>query len=282
MSWWEIRHIISVVVFCLILFYAFLVLYLYIRQKNLVFLPTPSYPIHTPKEIGIDFEEHFYQYPNGDTIHCWFIPAQSPTKTTILFCHGNSGNLGDRLEIIRVLRDLGVNLLLFDYRGYGASRGEVSENNTYEDGERMIEFLKEKKDIHESDIILYGRSLGGGVATELSSRHPNIKALILDSTFTSLPEIGQHYYPYIPVKWILKYRYDNLGKIKRIKSPKLIIHSQEDEVIPVSHAHKLYQAALPPKDLLILPKGGHNDCFIVSQEEYLSGLKSFLAKIEVQ
>ncbi len=244
-----------------------------------MFLPSCFPPTHSPKDIGIDFEESFYLYPNEESVHFWFIPASKETKNTILFCHGNSGNLGDRLEIIKVLHSLDWNLLIFDYRGYGASKGIPSEKNTYQDGEAMIHFLKEKKGIDESWIVVYGRSLGGGIACELALRHPHLKGLILDSTFTSLPEIGQRYYPYIPVKWILRYRYENLKKIKRISIPKLIIHSKQDNIIPVSHAHKLFEGAKDPKKLLILPHGDHTTCFISSQEEYLSGIKEFLSRL---
>ncbi len=275
-----IKYILFPAGFSLVLFYLSLVLYLALRQKHLVFLPTYAYPTRSPKEIGIGFEEHFYNFPNGDTIHLWFIPAQNPTKETILFCHGNSGNLGNRLEIIKTLYSLGLNLLVFDYRGYGASKGNIGEKTTYQDAEAMLNFLKKEKGITESQIIVYGRSLGGGVAAELALRHPNIKGLILDSTFTSLPDIGQHYYPYIPVRWVLRYRYENIKKIRKITPPKLIIHSQEDEVIPVSHAHRLYKAAKPPKYLLILPKGTHTNCFIESQKDYLSGITKFLSNLK--
>ncbi len=280
MNWLGIKYILLPAGLSLVLFYLSLIFYLAFRQKQLIFLPTHTYPTRSPKEVGIEFEEHFYQFPNGDTIHLWFISAQNPTQETILFCHGNSGNLGNRLEIIKTLYNLGLNILIFDYRGYGASKGAIGEKTTYQDAEAMLNFLKEKKGITESHIIAYGRSLGGGVATEIAFRHPNIKGLILDSTFTSLPDIAQHYYPYIPVRWVLNHRYENIRKIKKITLPKLIIHSQEDEVIPISHAHRLYKAAKPPKYLLILPKGTHTNCFMVSRKEYLSGITEFLSNIK--
>ncbi len=279
MIWLILKNSISYSLFFGFLAYFAILSYLYFNQDRLIFLPTPGTPIITPANYGIDYESHILPINDKESVHLWFIPGKEEQSPVLLFCHGNSGNLGSRLEILRVLYQLGIPIAIFDYRGYGESRGRPSEKHLYEDGERVLRFLKTEKGYPLKETIVMGRSLGGAVACELAYRHPDLSGLILDSAFTSLAEIAQIRYPYVPVSLLLKYRFDNLSKVQAISIPKLIIHSLQDEVIPFSLGQRLFQRARPPKRFLSLPAGGHNDAFLESQERYLQGLKEFLSEI---
>ncbi len=279
MIWLILKNSISYSLFFGLVAYFGILLYLFLNQDRLIFLPTPGSPILTPAHYGIDYESHTLPINDEEGVHLWFIPGKEKQSPVLLFCHGNSGNLGSRIEILKILYQLGIPIVMFDYRGYGESHGRPSEKHLYEDGERVLEFLKIQKGYPFKEIVVMGRSLGGAVACELAYRHPELLGLILDSTFTSLPEIAQIRYPYVPVSLLLKYRFDNLSKVQEIPIPKLIIHSVQDEVIPFSLGERLFQRARSPKRFLSLPAGGHNDAFLESQEIYLQGLKEFLDEV---
>ncbi len=281
MNWQIVKIAVFNLLFSSLLIYISILIYLFFRQSYLIFLPKKGKIYHTPKELSIPFEVHKLELTENQTIYLWFIPASKPTQTTILFCHGNAGNLEDRLEILKVLYQLGTNLVLFDYRGYGESKGKPSETNTYTDAELIYNFLRKQKKIPANKIIIFGRSLGGGVACELAFRHPETGALILDSTFISMPKIAQKYYPYVPVFFLIRHRYENIKKLPKIKIPKLIIHSKEDDIVPFYHGQKLFETACEPKSFLILQKGGHRNCFIEEEKKYLEEIKNFLLKFHL-
>ncbi|RME85589.1 MAG: alpha/beta hydrolase, partial [Planctomycetota bacterium] len=191
----------------------------------------------------------------------------------VLFCHGNAGNLTHRWESIQFFLKLNMDILIFDYRGYGKSKGSPTEKGTYLDGERAWEYLIQSGYSRE-DILVFGRSLGGGVATYLAEKyHP--KALVLESTFTSLMDRAKELYPFFPVSYLLKVEYPNLKRLKNIQCPILIIHSQDDEVIPYHHGQRLLEAAREPKSFLEI-RGGHNDGDHLSQETYLKEWQKLL------
>ncbi|RKX71533.1 alpha/beta hydrolase [candidate division WOR-3 bacterium] len=248
--------------------------YLYFTQERLVYFPNfPTRAItRTPEDIGVQYEDVWITTEDGIRLHGWFIPGQSD-RPVLLFCHGNAGNISHRLDAIRIFHELGVSVLIFDYRGYGQSGGSPSELGTYQDGEAVWEYLR-RRGFSADQIIIYGRSLGGGIATELARRR-NPAALILEATFTSIPDLGQKLYPYLPIRLFARIRYDNLKKLKGINVPVLIIHSQDDELVPIEHGKKLYAAAPEPKQFVVL-RGGHDDCFLVSEDEYRRALANFL------
>jgi fermentation-respiration switch protein FrsA (DUF1100 family) len=192
----------------------------------------------------------------------------------VLFCHGNAGNLSDRLDSIKIFHDLGQSVLIFDYRGYGRSSGKISEKGTYLDAEAAWDYLIRIKHKSSKDIVIFGRSLGGAVAAETAlSKDP--AGLILESTFMSVPAIARKYYTWLPVGLIAKYRYATVDKIGLIVCPKLIVHSKDDEIIPLEHGRKIYEKAVPPKEFLEI-KGGHNEGFMFSGDTYREGLRRFL------
>jgi fermentation-respiration switch protein FrsA (DUF1100 family) len=193
-------------------------------------------------------------------INAWYVPAKNENGV-VLFCHGNAGNISDRLDSIKIFHDLGQSVLIFDYRGYGKSGGKISEKGTYLDAEAAWDYLVQVKHKQPGEIVLFGRSLGAAVAAETALRK-NPAGLILESTFMSIPAIARKYYPWLPVKFIAKYRYATVDKVGLIKCPKLIIHSKTDEIIPFEHGLNLYEKASPPKEFLEI-RGGHNEglCF---------------------
>ena len=248
---------------------------LYYRQDSMIFYPEKEI-WQTPKDIGLEYEDVSLTTNDGVVINAWYVPAKNE-KGVVLFCHGNAGNISHRLDSIKIFHDLGQSVLIFDYRGYGKSGGKISEKGTYLDAEAAWDYLAQVKHKQPAEIVIFGRSLGAAVAAETALRK-NPAGLILESTFTSIPTIARKYYPWLPIKFIAKYRYATLDKIGLIKCQKLIIHSRTDEIIPFEHGRKLYEKAAPPKEFLEI-SGGHNEGFMLSGDVYSEGLRRFLDTI---
>jgi len=258
--------------FILAVAYAGLCLLMYLLQERFVYFPTR--PLHaTPADIGLEYEEVSLSAADGTALHGWFVPGRRHSPT-LLFFHGNAGNISHRLESLAIFHRLGLNTLVFDYRGYGRSAGSPSEEGTYRDAEAAWRHLTETRRIPPERVVLFGRSLGGAVAAWLAPR-AGAGALILESTFTSIPELGAKLYPFLPVRLLARLRYDTLARLPHAGCPVLIVHSRDDEIVPFEHARRLLEAAPEPKRLLEL-RGGHNDGFLVSGERYVEGLAAFL------
>lgn len=212
----------------------------------------------TGAEVGGAFEDVFFKTSDGVELNGWFYPARGESRGEMVFlnCHGNGGNISHRLGLYRALLETGAAVFTLDYRGYGRSHGRPSEEGTYLDAQAAYHWLR-KNGFAGKNIIVYGESLGGGIATELCLRE-EIGGLILQSTFTSLPEIGAEIYPYLPVKLVGKIKYDTRAKLPRIKVPLLIMHSRDDELIAFRHNERNFAAANEPKFFAEL-RGGHND-----------------------
>jgi fermentation-respiration switch protein FrsA (DUF1100 family) len=255
--------------------YGAFALYLFIMQPRLLYYPDMPgrEPEATPAAVGLAYEDVALQTVDDIRLHAWFIPAENP-RATVLFCHGNAGNISHRLDSIRLLHSLGLQVLIFDYRGYGKSEGRPSEKGTYRDVDAAWHYLREVRGLTEAGIIIFGRSLGAAVAADLASR-ARPAAVILESAFTSVPDMAAEFYPWLPVRLLSRYRYDNLGKVARIARPLLLVHSRQDEIIPFAHGERLFGRAREPKQFLELT-GGHNDAFQSSRKAYTHGLKSFL------
>lgn len=251
--------------------YVVLILYSYFFQKKLIFYPTKTY---TPPPAHLTIEEIFIPTPDGERLYGWWMAPDAGEKV-VLYFNGNAGNLTDRTFRLEMFNNLGLGALLFDYRGYGKSTGKIQkEQDLYVDGLAVWEFLTKDKNILPADIILWGRSLGGAVATEIA-QHKDVAALILEATFFTLPEVGRHHFWYLPVKTLLKFRFENSQKINNIKVPVLIIHSRQDEIIPFSQGEKLFKIAPQPKVFLEL-SGSHNTDIFESYEVYIKGLQDFI------
>jgi hypothetical protein len=256
--------------------YGAVALYLFIMQPRLLYYPDmPGRELEaTPADVGLVYENVSLHTRDGVQLHAWFIPAERP-RATVLFCHGNAGNISHRLDSIRLLHSLGLQVLIFDYRGYGQSEGRPSEKGSYRDVDAAWRYLLDVRGLPEDGIILFGRSLGAAVAADLASR-TRPAAVILESAFTSVPDMAAGIYPWLPVRLLSRYRYDNLGKIIQISAPLLLVHSRQDEIIPFSHGERLFKQAREPKQFLEI-NGGHNDAFLTSRKAYTQGLEAFLA-----
>jgi uncharacterized protein len=211
-------------------------------------------------------------------IHGWWIPTEG-SRGTILFCHGNGGNISHRIESFRIFQRLGLDIFIFDYRGYGRSDGTTDEQGTYRDAEAAWRYLTGERKIDSRRIIHFGRSLGGAVASYLAEHHGGA-GLILESTFSSVPDLGEDLFPWLPVRSIVTYDYNTAARLPKIDMPILIVHGRDDEMIPYAHGRRLFEIAREPKQFLDL-LGGHNGGFVQTGEAYVKGLEGFVERVLV-
>lgn len=229
----------------------------------------------TPAAINAAYEDIYFKTEDGLALNGWFLPKDG-ARLTLLFCHGNAGNISHRLPKLGMLQRLGLNIFIFDYRGYGRSEGSPSEQGLYRDVRAAYKYLISVRGISKENAILYGESLGGAVAIDLATGEI-VKAVITEETFSSVSDVAKTIYPFLP-KLVFSSRFNSVQKIKGIRAPKLIIHSQDDEIIPFALARKLFDAASQPKEFAII-RGSHNTAYVDSQEEYLAKLKGFLERL---
>jgi len=259
--------------------YLVLLLLLWWGQAGMVYYPEiPSRDVrNTPADVGLAFESLRLRTRDGETLGAWFVPGPRTDAPVVLFAHGNAGNIGHRLETLLMLHTAGAATLIFDYRGFGESTGRPGETGTYRDIEAGWTWLTSERGIAPGRIVLFGRSLGGAVAAWLAAR-VNPAGLILESTFISIVELGGHHYPWAPVRWLSRFRYDTAAYLERVECPTLIAHARGDEIVPFSHAERLAAMRPPVVDLVIL-EGGHNDGMIASQRRYTEELRRFIASV---
>lgn len=239
----------------------------------------------TGAELKRPFENVFFKTTDGVELNGWFYPADANSagaKTVFLICHGNGGNIGHRLELYETLLGMGVSVFAFDYRGYGLSKGKPGEEGTYRDAQAAYQWLRQKG-FAGRDIIAYGESLGGGIASELCVREQT-GGLVLQSTFTNIPAIGAEMYPWLPVHLISTIKYDTHSKLPRLRIPVLIMHSPEDGLIGYRHSQENLKVANEPKFFCEL-QGEHNapaweaPGFRDALEKFLAAVDSFEGKV---
>jgi pimeloyl-ACP methyl ester carboxylesterase len=250
---------------------------MFVFQRHFIYFPDKTV-FFTPNHINLTYEEIYYKTSDNLSINSWFIPADS-SKYVVLFCHGNAGNISHRLESIQIFNRLSLNVFIFDYRGFGKSEGSADEEGTYLDALGAWDFLVGEKGFNPEQIIIFGRSLGSGVASWLAKEKKS-RALILESSFTSLPDLGAKIYPILPVRLLSRYNYPTLENINHITCPKLFIHSKDDEIIPYSLGRKNYELAPEPK-MFIEIQGSHNDGFMVTGSKYIESIKRFLTGLDI-
>lgn len=249
--------------------------HIYFTQDKLIYFPERRVQI-TPDQVSLPYDPVTLASSDGVTLHGWYITAAARPRATVLYLHGNSGNIGNCLETARQLVLLGLNVLVIDYRGYGESTGTPSEQGMYDDAEAAWRYLRDTRHVDAQEIVIYGHSLGGAVASWLAAKHTP-GALIVEAAFTSMAESAADHYPWLPVRWMLRYRYDTLESLRKVHCPVLVIHSMDDEVIGYTHGLRLYEAVTGPKAMLDL-HGGHNEAARNSPLEYTHGIDNFLTR----
>ena len=263
-----------------VLIYGGILVLLRVYESRLIYFPGSERTlVAPPPSLGLSVQRVEITTEDALKLVAWAIPAEPPSSLWLLVCHGNAGNLSefDRPVHYAGLRQLGLNLLAFDYRGYGESGGAPSEAGLYRDADAAYRYLTNQRGVPASRIVVFGHSLGSAVAVDLASRVPTA-GLIVEGAFTSATDRGQELYPYIPVRWIAKSRFSSVAKISRITVPKLFLHANGDEVIPLAHGRRLYEAAPPPKTFVEL-QGGHGDTFDVDSARYFGSIASFLVSL---
>lgn len=239
-------------VFVLVVFVCF-TLFMYIRQRQMMYYPAREKPILSVYHAD-DMQEITLHTKDGLHLLAWYKPAK-PNQTTVLFLHGNAGHIGHRMPLVRQLLDAGFGVLLLEYRGYGSNEGHPSEKGLYEDGQAAIRFLQ-AANVEPQQVMLFGESLGTGVATELAAQYP-VCALVLQSPFTSMTDLARFHYPWVFLKpWD---RFDSFSKIQSIHAPLLILHGTQDDIVPIAQARKLFAQAQEPKKMLEFNESSHND-----------------------
>jgi uncharacterized protein len=254
--------------------YGALALVIFIAQPGLIYYPeTGRHIIAAPDYVGLAYEPIEISTADGETLHGWFVPAPA-AKGTMLFFHGNAGNISHRMEYLLMFHRLGYNTFIFDYRGYGQSSGSPSESGTYLDAQSAWRYLTEAKGIPPARIVLFGESLGGAVAAWLAmNEKPG--ALVLASVFTSVPDMAAKIYPFLPVRLLSRFDYNTIEYLQFVTCPVFVAHSPQDDIVPFAHGRALYQAAPEPKQFLEL-QGGHNSGFIFMQEDWMKALGKFI------
>lgn len=268
----SVLHILSLVG----LVYGGLCLLLVFTQARYVYAPEKGVGL-TPDYYDLAFEDLTLTTQDGETLGAWFVPVSTNAEQarTVLFCHGNAGNLGDRLDSIQTFHRLGYNVLAFDYRGFGESTGHPNEVGTYEDAMTAWRYVTETRGIEAGRIVVFGRSLGGAVATWLATKVEPV-ALIVESSFTSAPDMGAKMFWFLPVRLLCTYRYDSEALIGMVECPVLVAHSRDDEMIPFRHGERLFLAARSPKRFVEMA-GGHNSGGLDADVGYQRVLEEFIS-----
>ncbi len=259
-------------------FYVLLVAAVFLLQSRMVHLPeVPGRTLTaTPQDIGLAFEDVHLTTEDAVRLHGWLVPAEN-AHYTLLFFHGNAGNISHRLQSIRIWNDLGMNVLIVDYRGYGESAGRPSEAGLHRDADAAWRYLHEVREVPVSRIIAAGRSLGGAVAACLAARRA-VAGLILESTFRSIPELAAELYPWLPARWLARIDYDAERCVESVGVPTLVIHSKDDDIVPFRHGERLARRG---RAELVTLRGDHNSGFLLSEDEYRRGLERYIVSLDV-
>jgi hypothetical protein len=254
--------------------YGAVLVLVYLFQSHLVYFPgTGREAVVTPQSYGLRYESVPIRTTDGETLDAWWVPAEN-ARGTVLFFHGNAGNISHRIDYLQMFHRLRYSTLIVDYRGYGKSSGTPSEAGTYRDAEAAWEHLRHARLAQPRDIVIAGESLGAAVATWLAAE-VSPRAVLLFSTFTSVTDLGAQVYWFLPVRLLSRIGYDNLANLKRIRAPVFIAHSRDDDIVPYAHGRRLFEAAAEPKTFLEM-RGGHNDGFIFMRPEWVAELGAFL------
>ena len=276
-----INRILKVLAGLVVLGYLGAIGYLRFNETAFVFEPAERHVGAPASQFALAEQHVTYPSTGGVTLSAWIVPAAAapPSNMWLLICHGNLGNIGyrQRPEFYALIRDLGINLLAFDYRGFGESTGTPDEPGLYADATASYEYLTRTLAVPPERVVIFGHSLGSGVAIELASRVPSA-GLIVEGAYTSVVERGQELFPLFPVALIATQRFPSLDRIASINVPKLFLHSREDTVIPYAHGRRLFEAARAPKRFVDV-KGGHEDAFRIDKTIYAGAIAQLFREV---
>ncbi len=253
--------------------YFAIVLGLLLCQNRLIFRPTRNF-VGYPRDVGLNAEDVFFTTQDEVRLHGWLFVTEQEAPY-LLFCHGNAGNISDRLLNVKLLLEVPLNVFIFDYRGYGKSEGKPTENGVYTDARAAWDYLHLEIGVPSKQIILFGRSLGGTVALDLALNR-SIRCLILESTFVSLKDLVKRVFPYFLFYPFLPSKFRNDEKIDQIDIPVLIIHGRADRTVPWSQGWRLYEMAKEPKEFWLVERAQHTDAFEVDPSGYVGKLRDFV------
>jgi len=248
---------------------------IWLGQRRLIYFPIAGVP--TPEEIGLaGIEPVTFTTADGLTLGGWFVASPGPlAKVTVLVFNGNAGNRAHRGFLAAALRRHGFQVLLFDYRGYGGNPGSPTEQGLAADSRAAMAYLVGRPDVDASRIVYFGESLGTAVAVSLAVEHPPA-AVVLRSPFTSMADVGQHHYPFLPVRLLLRDRFASIDRIQRIRAPLLVIAGDRDRIVPIENSRRLYGAAAAQKTLLVVPGADHNDQALLAGDDMIGAIDRFL------
>lgn len=268
----RVSTILLYLVVATILLYVLWGLHLLFRQPKLLYRPLRDV-IATPTDRQLAYEEVAFHSGDGVRLTGWYIPAAG-ARFTILFCHGNGGNVMHALDSVELFHEMGLNCFVFDYRGYGASGGTPTEAGTYLDARAAFDWLTQVKRVGPREIIVCGRSLGGSIAAHLAAQ-VNPAGLVIEGAFTSYPDIGARLYPYLPVRLFAGFRYDTLAHLRAVRCPVLVVHSRDDELVPFDQGVRLFEAVGRPRQFAEIA-GSHSNGFLSSADRYRQAWSTWL------
>lgn len=249
---------------------------MYFQQPLMIFYPI-SELYQTPDQWGLEYDDVTLKTDDGIELHGWFLPRQGSNRV-LLFFHGNAGNISHRRDSIEVFNRLGLNVFIFDYRGYGQSQGRPNEQGLYRDASAAWRYLTEQKKFASENIILFGRSLGGAVAARLAAE-VDARGLILESTLSSAKEFAREVFRILSRLVVIRYGFNTVEHIQNVNYPVLVLHSPDDEIMPFRLGKKVYASANEPKRFVEM-RGDHNSGFYLSQPEYEQALADWLETLE--
>ena len=244
--------------------------------NSLLYFPSRAI-IETPDRAGLEYRDLGLEADDGERLHGWWIRARTDSLGQMLLCHGNAGNVGDRVVHAALLTATGFDVLLFDYRGYGRSTGQPSEEGTYRDARAALSCLLEQPGVDPARIFYLGESLGGTVALDLALERPPA-GLVLLSAFTGVRELGRLHYPFIPAA-LVPDAYPTLRRIHELHAPLLVLHGDRDDIVPLSQGRALFEAAPGPKRMHVFPGLGHNDLVPLAGAEFARVIASWVLRL---
>ena len=249
--------------------------FLWMMQRQLMYFPAT--PLPAPGDMGLASAETVtFETDDGLELSGWFLgTAEPPPRLTVLVFNGNAGNRAYRAPLAAALHRRGLQILLFDYRGYGGNPGSPTEDGLAADGRAARTYLMGRSDVDPSRLVYFGESLGAAVAVGLAVEHPPA-ALILRSPFTSMGDVGHHHYPFLPVRLLLRDSFPSIDRIRRVHSPLLVIAGENDRIVPTQQSRRLYEAASDPKTLVVVPGADHNDDELLVGSEVVLAIIRFL------